>query len=318
MGGVKTIFEKELADHLSSYRFIILFSLIAMVSLITVYMAGLNVRQELEGIAKPRFIFLMLFTSSGALFSLVDFVTFFGPLIGLVLGFDTINREKNQGTLSKLLAQPIYRDAIINGKFLAGVAVISMILVSIVLVISGLGLNVLGVVPGLEEIWRILIYLVISIFYIAFWLGVAILFSIVFRSVATSALAALAAWIFFSFFISIGANITANALVPEADENNPEALIQRAQLEKALSLTSPMKLYTDSTATIIDPMRKTTRTIVSMGMLERLSIARFSGPLPLSQSVLVVLPYIISLIAITVVCFAVSYTIFMRQEIRSL
>jgi ABC-2 type transport system permease protein len=318
VGGVKTIFKKELADHLSSYRFIILFSLIAMVSLITVYMAGLNVRQELEGIAKPRFIFLMLFTSSGALFSLVDFVTFFGPLIGLVLGFDTINREKNQGTLSKLLAQPIYRDAIINGKFLAGVAVISMILVSIVLVISGLGLNVLGVVPGLEEIWRILIYLVISIFYIAFWLGVAILFSIVFRSVATSALAALAAWIFFSFFISIGANITANALVPEADENNPEALIQRAQLEKALSLTSPMKLYTDSTATIIDPMRKTTRSVVSMGMLERLSIARFSGPLPLNQSVLVVLPYIISLIAITLVCFAVSYTIFMRQEIRSL
>ena len=318
MGGVKTIFKKELADHLSSYRFIILFSLIAMVSLITVYMAGLNVRQELEGIAKPRFIFLMLFTSSGALFSLVDFVTFFGPLIGLVLGFDTINREKNQGTLSKLLAQPIYRDAIINGKFLAGVAVISMILVSIVLVISGLGLNVLGVVPGLEEIWRILIYLVISIFYIAFWLGVAILFSSVFRSVATSALAALAAWIFFSFFISIGANITANALVPEADENNPEALIQRAQLEKGLSLTSPMKLYTDSTATIIDPMRKTTRSVVSMGMLERLSIARFSGPLPLNQSVLVVLPYIISLIAITLVCFAVSYTIFMRQEIRSL
>ena len=318
MGGVKTIFKKELADHLSSYRFIILFSLIAMVSLITVYMAGLNVRQELEGIAKPRFIFLMLFTSSGALFSLVDFVTFFGPLIGLVLGFDTINREKNQGTLSKLLAQPIYRDAIINGKFLAGITVISMILVSIVLVISGLGLNVLGVVPGVEEIWRILIYLVISIFYIAFWLGVAILFSIIFRSVATSALAALAAWIFFSFFISIGANIMANALVPEADENNSEALIQRAQVEKALSLTSPMKLYTDSTATIIDPMRKTTRSVVSMGMLERLSIARFSGPLPLNQSVLVVLPYIISLIAITGVCFAVSYTIFMRQEIRSL
>jgi ABC-2 type transport system permease protein len=187
-----------------------------------------------------------------------------------------------------------------------------------VLVISGLGLNVLGVVPGLEEIWRILIYLVISIFYIAFWLGVAILFSIVFRSVATSALAALAAWIFFSFFISIGANITANALVPEADGNNSEALIRKAQFEKALSLTSPMKLYTDSTATIIDPMRKTTRSVVSMGMLERLSIARFSGPLPLNQSLLVVLPYIISLIAITLVCFAVSYTIFMRQEIRSL
>jgi ABC-2 type transport system permease protein len=52
--------------------------------------------------------------------------------------------------------------------------------------------------------------------------------------------------------------------------------------------------------------------------MERLSSSRFSGPLPIGQSVLLVVPYIISLIAITVVCFAISYTVFMRQEIRSL
>ncbi|NIU58556.1 MAG: ABC transporter permease subunit, partial [Phycisphaerae bacterium] len=81
---------------------------------------------------------LMLFTSSGALFSLVQFVAFFGPLVGLVLGFDTINRERNEGTLSKLLSQPIYRDVVINGKFLAGVVMITVMMVSIVLVITGL------------------------------------------------------------------------------------------------------------------------------------------------------------------------------------
>jgi hypothetical protein len=32
----------------------------------------------------------------------------------------------------------------------------------------------------------------------------------------------------------------------------------------------------------------------------------------------VVFPYIISLVAITFICFAISYTAFMRQEIRSL
>ena len=199
MHAVKTILKKELADHFSSYRFIILFALIAMVSLITVYMAGLNLKQELESVAKPRFVFLMLFTAPGALFSLVQFVAFFGPLIGLILGFDTINRERNEGTLSKLLSQPIYRDDVINGKFLAGVVIIAVILISIVLVITGLGLSILGIIPGIEEIWRIFIYLIISIIYISFWLGVSILFSIIFRSVATSALAALAAWIFFSF-----------------------------------------------------------------------------------------------------------------------
>ena len=126
MHGLKTIVKKELSDHFSSYRFTIIFALIAMVSLITAYVAGLNIRTELQGIVKPRFIFLMLFTSTGTLFSLVQFVALFGPLVGLILGFDTINRERNEGTLSKLLSQPIYRDTVINGKFLAGVVIIAV------------------------------------------------------------------------------------------------------------------------------------------------------------------------------------------------
>jgi ABC-2 type transport system permease protein len=318
MRGINVIVKKELADHFSSYRFSIIFALIAMVSLITAYMVGLNIRQELEGVAKPRFIFLMLFTAPGALFSLVQFVAFFGPLVGLILGFDTINRERNQGTLSKLLSQPIYRDVVINGKFLAGVVMITIMIVSIVLVITGLGLLVMGIVPGMEEIWRILFYIVISIIYISFWLGVAILFSILFHSTATSALAALAVWIFFSFFVTIGATIVANALAGSPSQENPEIFAKQANIVKAFKLISPMELYTDATATIIDPMRKSTRSFVSMGPLENLSMSRFSGPLPLSQSILIVIPYLITLVAITIVCFAVSYTVFMRQEIRSM
>jgi ABC-2 type transport system permease protein len=314
--GLTTILRKELADHFSSYRFVIIFAMIAMVSLITVYMVGIKIR-GVEGEAKPRFIFLMLFTEPGALFSLVQFVAFFGPLVGLILGFDTINRERNEGTLSKLLSQPIYRDVVINGKFLAGVALIGVMLLAIMMVISGLGLLLIGIVPGAEEIGRMLIYLVISVVYISFWLGVAILFSILFRSTATSALASLAVWIFFSFFVTIGASILANALAEDAGADS--ASVQRkARLVKAFVLTSPMELYSDATATVIDPMRKSTRSSLPLGPLEAFSLSRFSGPLPLEQSLLVVMPYIVSLIAITAVCFAVSYAVFMRQEIRSL
>jgi ABC-2 type transport system permease protein len=316
MHGLTTIVKKELADHFSSYRFLLLFALIAMVSLITVYLVGMQISKDLEGVAKPRYVFLMLFTSSGVRFSLTQFVAFFGPLIGLILGFDMINRERNEGTLSTLLSQPIYRDTVVNGKFLAGVAVIAIMMTSIVLVITGLGLIMVGVTPGVEELVRILIYLLISIVYIAFWLGVAILFSILFRSVATSALAALAVWLFFSFFISLGAGVLASAMTPET--HDPAAVIRQVKLERALSLASPMELYTSGTIAIIDPMRRTTRSFVQVGRMEQLSLARFSGPLPLNQSVLVVLPYIITLIAITAICFAVSYTVFMRQEIRSI
>ncbi len=316
MKGLAAILRKELADHFASHRFVILFALIAMVSLITAYMVGIKIR-EVEGQLKPQFVFLLLFTEPAAMFSLVQFVAFFGPLVGLILGFDSINRERNEGTLSKLLAQPIYRDVIINAKFLAGVILIGIMLLSIVLVITGLGLMLVGIVPGIEEIWRIFAYLVISLVYISFWLGVAMLFSIVFRSTATSALASLAVWIFFSFFITIGASILANTLASDA-ELNPQSAARKADLVKYVVLASPMELYSDATATVIDPLRKSTRSTLPVGPLEAFSMTRFSGPLPLAQSLLVVMPHIVSLIAITMVCFALSYIVFMRQEIRSL
>ncbi|MBW1778140.1 MAG: ABC transporter permease subunit [Deltaproteobacteria bacterium] len=318
MKGLRVIILKELSDHFSSYRFLILFALITMVSLITVYMVGLNIRNELAGIAKPRFVFLMLFTSPGALFSLVQFVAFFGPLVGLMLGFDAINRERNQGTLSKLLSQPIHRDVVVNGKFLAGVILITVMMASILLFIAGLGLLVVGIVPGSEEVLRMMIYLLVSIIYIAFWLGVAMLFSILFRSTATSALAALAVWIFFSFFITLGASVLANALADRGGAETAESLIKKAGIVKAVTLLSPMELYTDATATVIDPRRKSARSVIALGPMEQISMSRFSGPLALSQSILVVAPHLIFLVALTLICFAVSYTVFMKQEIRSI
>ena len=54
-----------------------------------------------------------------------------------------------------------------------------------------------------------------------------------------------------------------------------------------------------------------------IGRAEELSMRRFSGPLPLDQSLSIVLPYVVLLLALTVVCFGVSYLAFMRQEIRA-
>jgi ABC-2 type transport system permease protein len=319
MQGLFAVYRKELSDHFSSNRFVILFALIAMVSFITSYMAGIHLRENLEGVAKPKFVFLMLFNTPGALFSMVQFVAFFGPLIGLVLGFDAINRERADGTLIKVVSQPIYRDAVVNGKFLAGATTIAIMVVSIVLVIGGFGLSLLGVVPGIEEVWRLIFYVVVSVFYISFWLGVAILFSIFFRSIATSALAAVALWIFLSFFVSLGASVLADTAVPvdRQEEANPETVMKNVRIKEGVSLFSPMVLYTKASATIIDPMRKTTRSLVLLGPMEQLSAARYQNPLSLGQSLVVVYPYMVALVAVTLLCFAISYTVFMVQEIRT-
>ena len=145
-------------DHFSSTRFLLISALIVMVGVIIASMVGMSIQEESKGMAKPTLIFLLLFTSTGKLFSFVQFIGFFGPLIGIILGFDSINRERVSRTLSKLVSQPIYRDSIINAKFLAGVTTIAIVLVAIILIISGLGIRLIGVVPGAEEIWRLVIY----------------------------------------------------------------------------------------------------------------------------------------------------------------
>lgn len=307
-------------DHFSSIRFLLISALIVMVGVIIASMVGMGIQEESKGMAKPTFIFLWLFTSTGKLFSFVQFIGFFGPLIGIFLGFDSINRERVSRTLSKLLSQPIYRDSVINAKFLSGVAMITIVLVAIVLIISGLGIRLIGVVPGGEEIWRLVIYLIASILYISFWLGISILFSVIFRSTATSALASLAVWIFFSFFVSLGAGAVANAVAPVSQSVSGvdvDAAIKNAQIQRTISLFSPMTLYSDATTTILDPMRKTTQALILMGPLERLSLSRFQNPLPLLQSLFIVIPHLISIVAITFLCFGVCYLVFMRQEIRT-
>lgn len=321
MSGLRAVYRKELEDHFSSTRFTLLMTVILMVSLITAYVVGSSMRQELEGLTRPSLIFLLLFTSTGPLLSLTQFIAFFGPLIGMVLGFDAINRERANRTLSKLVSQPIYRDAVINGKFLAGLTTVAVMLVAIVLLVSGLGLWVLGVIPGREEIGRLAVYLVISVVYVGFWLGVSILFSVLFRGIATSALATVALWIFFGFFMAFGASLVTDLVAPlppgPASSAPVELVLQREETQRLVASVSPMTLYSEATRTILDPLRKTTRSLVLVGPLERLSMSRFEGPLPLLQSVLIVAPHLTFLIAATLVCFAVCYACFMRQEIRS-
>ncbi len=315
-----TICRKELADHFGSIRFLILFCLIVMVALVTTFMAAANLRETLEGMAKPSQVFLLLFTVPGKLYrniSLVQFIAFFGPVIGIITGIDAINRERNHRTLTKLVSQPIYRDAVINGKFLAGVITIAIMLASLLLLISGMGLFTVGVVPGWEEVGRLVVYLLISIAYVSFWLGLAILFSILFRSLATSALAAVALWIFCSFFIGFAADLVADAAARVKDPRDPEQVVANQRVSDAASLASPVVLYSQATSTILDPYRRSRSNMVLLEPLERLSLERFQNPLPLDQSILVVGPYLALLAGLTLVCFALSYLIFLREEIRS-
>ncbi|HEY5127444.1 MAG TPA: ABC transporter permease, partial [Bradyrhizobium sp.] len=192
--GVVTL--KELSDHLSSARMRVLEWLVVLTALAAVYGA---IQQIRDVTAEDPFLFLRLFTTAREpLPSFVAFLGFLVPLMAIGLGFDAVNGEHNRRTLSRILSQPIYRDALLFGKFLAGLSVIAISLVCLWLLVIGLGLIMLGVPPGGEEMARALIFLAVTIAYAGVWLALAMLFSVIFRSAATAALVTLGLWLFLS------------------------------------------------------------------------------------------------------------------------
>jgi ABC-2 type transport system permease protein len=214
INSLETVFLKELSDQLSSIRYVILFSLIALTGVVSFYSAASNIRAATEDSA-ANFILIRLFTTAGtSLPSFTWFLSLLGPLVGISMGFDAINGEQNSGSLTRLLAQPIYRDDVINGKFLARLFVLILMTLALGGFVAGMGILLTGVPPTGEEILRLLLYLAISIVYMAFWLALAMLFSLIFRQTATSALCGIALWLFFSIFLPILAGMLADAIYP--------------------------------------------------------------------------------------------------------
>jgi len=315
MPGLLAVFRKEMADNFASKRFLIMFALILLAGMSATYTAAQAIRTAVptSSSGSTPFVFLLLFTvSAGMLPSFTSFVSFLGPLVGLSMGFDAINGEYARGTLSRILSHPIFRDSVINGKFLARVGTIAIMLVSISLVLAGLWLRLIGVPPSAEEILRLLFYLIIAVVYVAFWMSLAILFSILFRQAATSALAGIAVWIFCTFFMSMIAGTTAQALVP-VDQQNPQTVIAQVDASMAISRLSPVTLYQEATGIILDPSARTLSPLV----MQSEQIGMVPGSLKLGQSLLLVWPQMVGLVTMTVICFAISYARFMRQEIRA-
>jgi len=312
MAGITVIFWKELVDYFGSKRFLILFIIICLTGISTAYLAGQNMVNFTR--LPSEFLLLGFFISSaGALPSFTFFISFFGPLIGLILGFDAISSERSRGTISVVLSQPVFRDSLINGKFLAGLATIAIMFLSIFLILLGLGIWTLGIFPNLEEIIRMSVYYLASVVYVGFWLSLGILFSILFRRTSSSALTSIMMWIFFTFFIYMIASVIADQLVPVPAVTTPEVIAKNEAIRRAIMRISPATLFEQIATAVLNP---------SVRIFGFINPAEISGlipsPLSLSQSLIIVWPEFVELVALMLLCFVVSYVVFMKQEIRSL
>lgn len=310
-GGFSALYQKELADHFHSARFKLVFGLLILTSLASLYGALSSIADSVS--ESSEYIFLSLYTLSGSSIpSVGSFLAYLTPLAGLVLGFDAINRERSQGTLTRLVSQPIHRDSVIVAKFLSGMTAIAVMVFFVGIMVGGLGLMSIGIPPGKEEVLRIASYLLMTVFYTSMWMGIAMLCSILCRHAATSALIVIALWIYFTLFASMITEIIANICYPLEGIEGYYNLMDNYELQQTLNRTSPYYLYCEAVSTLLNPNVRT----IGITTTESLSGA-IASYLSFDQSVLLIWPHLTCMVALTMAAFTVSYIAFMRQEIRA-
>lgn len=295
------ILRKELTDYFSSKRVLVLMLVMVAISVLTLY-GAYSVVKDSPG----QFQFYQLFTSPTSLKvpqQLSSYLVYpnmltyiFIPILGILLGFDAVSRERSSRTLSRLMFQPIYRDNIINAKFLAGLFVMITAVATSLLLILGYGIRMIGVPPSSSELLRLFFFAVNTIVYGAFWMSLAMLLSTLFKRA------------YISLTIPVVIQVILGAYV---------YLLPRYLSSQSMSLTlmriSPTEWFTESSMVLLVPQWR------GMGLVtasQETTYYMTYNPLSIGQSLAIVWPQLISLLAIAIVCFAVTYVLFIRKAVR--
>jgi ABC-2 type transport system permease protein len=104
----------------------------------------------------------------------------------------------------------------------------------------------------------------------------------------------------------------ADQVIPVGSNSAPQELIRHEQLRIAIMRLSPAYLLQEVSLAVLNP---------AVRIMGPLSPERLQGfipsPLSLGQSLMVVWPQLTLLAALSIVCFGISYVVFMRREVRS-
>ena len=316
--GWRVVAGKEFADYLASVRFYVLLVVLGVAAIIPLYFAAERIRALAPAASGQPAVFLALFVLGPAGVNLGPvsltvqaFVAIAAPLLGVAFGFDSVNGERAEGTLPRLLSQPIHRDDVINGKFAAGLAVISLGLTLIVGFIAVFGMLRLGITPSSEEVLRLIGWLALTTLYVAVWLAFGTLLSVVIRRAATSALVGFGVWLFVAIPIAgpllagLLGTFLASGATTEAGFYGTVQWVQRLL---------PGQIYAEASAAMLNP---NVTSVSAADLYSAQALPTRNTLLSFDQSLLLIWPQIVTLIAIAMVCFVLAYIRFMRQEVRA-
>jgi len=305
---VLNIAMKELYVSIKSKRFWIVLSIYILFLLILSY----SLRGRIMEIVSPQVEFTRLepFGAAGEylatplssmlLFNFA-FFTIIGAVMGASLGADAINREIETGTIRTLLGHPVYRDEVINGKFLGNALVLGItIIVGYIFTVSFLLIN--GMPLDGDSILRGFVAFVITLLYSLNFLSISLFFSTLFRKPETSMLVSVGIAVFFTLIYGIIASIVANRLAGEMPPYGTPAFdVWRENLElwrQRLNFINPAHHHASLVLAVFSGDRVT------------------NSYVPLGESLALVINNLSVLLVSLLLPFALAYVRFMTSDLR--
>ncbi len=332
MGSKWDIGRKQLEDTFSSRKFLLIFGLFLLLSVGSVHLGVNEFEEEMDRYEQ----------GAGAAPDEPSLIDVFGFMAGfnlplaagilaILLSYDSVSKEREEGTIELLLSYPVYRDEVINGKFLSGLFTVALALLIAFIAASGYVIFRIGQLPELSEVSRLGFMWIGSVVYMAFFYGLGILFSTALRSsrralissmvllmifIATPFLLGMVAGHIYEYDSSanhhaqpsqievVDTEVEGERIIedrPEPDhssgDSREEVMAERTRFTERYSRFSPSTSYQNYVGLMIG--------------------TEYDGEFPptLEESLQQASGYLVFLISQTMLVFATAYTIFMRQDL---
>jgi len=335
MGSMWDIGRKQLEDTFSSRKFLIVLGLFLALSMASVYMGVDQYNQEMEQFQGGN-----AYGSVPEKPSLTDVFSLMVGLnlplaagvLALLLSYDVISKEREEGTIELLLSYPIYRDEVINGKFASGLFTVSIALLMAFMASSGLATYLTGQLPTLEQLWRLMFVWQGSIVYMAFFFGLGTLFSTLFRSSWRSLIAGMIVLLLFlatPFLTSMAANFvypmdldsgsttaSARGMAVESSSVSGDVVVEQSSAEDRRDRRQEIRQKRQNFQEQAAKISPSTSYQNFVGTMLGINYQSNSGMEPsIWEDLSSAFGYLIFLLSETMLVFTASYAIFMRQDL---
>ncbi len=316
---VSIVAQKEFTDQITGWRFLVILALFLSLALMGTY-TGIEYYQsdltrytedliamETADDGPERMMPPVAPPVADIYSSMFKTLVSYGGILALALGFDLVSKEKESRSLKNHLARPVYRDDIINGKALGGVALLALVVGSALLLSTAL-LLVFSFVPSPDDLWMILTYAGVTLLFLVTFFSIALALSTLCRKSGSALLLAVVVFILLVFLAPYTTAQVGMALMmekPDPGAYGGDTSSEGYQAE-ITAYAEQMKVI-ESAVNLLSPQMAVNTLINGISRSPGATLEDTLGKIWSSIAALTIYP---------VVFFAIAYTRFLRMDIR--